>query len=90
MKLKTTLVALCLLGAAGCSDIVAQAESKAKAACACKDAACTRPYIQWFNEQSLKGNGAAIKDLSAEASARYRALSIKAGECQMKLKLGGT
>lgn len=77
------------LMACGGGNLLKDAEAKAKAACECKDAECVRPHVKWFNEQSLKDGGAALKGLSAEEAAQYSKFAVQAGECQAKIKMGG-
>ena len=89
LKLTILVMAFLGLGVSACGgDVVKEAEAKAKAACECKDADCVRPYIKWFNEQSLKDGGAAVKGLSPESLAAYKKSSLEAADCQVKLKTG--
>ena len=73
---------------AGGGDLVTEAEQKAKAACECKDAECVRQYIKWFNEKSLRDDGAAVKALPADKQEQYTSFALQAGDCQVKLQTG--
>lgn len=88
--LKLTMMFMAVLGlgmsACGGGDLVKEAEAKAKAACECKTLDCIRPFGQWFNEQSLKDKGAAVKALTPEGQAAYKKASLEMSDCQVKLK----
>ena len=88
--IRSILIGAFLLGTlAACGgNVLQEAEAKSKAACECKDADCVRPHIKWFNMMELKDGGAALKGLSKEEHAKYKALSSAAGTCQVNIKNG--
>jgi len=87
---KALLVAGLSLSAAlsGCGDsdaLAKEAKEKADATCACKDFDCTKQYIIWFNKTSITQDDD-IKSMSAKAQQAYKADTLRAADCQDKLR----
>ena len=85
--LPLTLLVTVFIGGCG-GSVLADAEAKAAAACECQDPDCVRPYVIWFDETSRKDGGAALDGLSDDDKAKYKEFSLKAGDCQVKIKSG--
>lgn len=85
--LATVLFLTASIAACDGGNVLEDAKAKSKAACECEDAECVREYVKWFNEQSLKDGGKALEGLSEGDRAAFEELSLKAGECQMEIKM---
>jgi hypothetical protein len=76
---------LAACGGGGGGDLKSQVEKHSKALCECKDAECAREHMKEINKITIK-NAKDIAKMSEEDRKALKEASLKAGDCQLKLK----
>ncbi len=69
----------------GGGDIADRAVKAADSICACKEAACARPFMQELNKMAIREEDA-VKKLAEARATIYSDAQTRAADCQMKLK----